>query len=109
MFNVQKQMEELGLPMPLPPKEYTQVYKEALMRMIVTTIASIVTFVTHVNFYYGAGCWMAAYMVSVLLLYILKVPKEFSFMNEVMLSLKYFIAFFVIYIMIDNAVDCFDQ
>jgi hypothetical protein len=30
MFDMRKQMEDLGMPFPIPPKEYEQRYMEAL-------------------------------------------------------------------------------
>lgn len=106
---MQKQLEQMGFPSPQPPKIYSQRYTEGLLRILITLLLAVGFRVLGQGFGAAAQIWICAYLGTVGLVYALKLPKEFSVGNEIQLCFQHFLAFFVVYMLVDNGIMTFSQ
>lgn len=101
---MRKQMEALGFPTPQPATIYVQQYAESLSRILLTMIWAVAARIFELDFMASAGTWASAYVVLVLLLYVLKIPKEFALSNEVELMFRHSVAYLVVFMLVDNGI-----
>ena len=94
--------EQLGLPTPIPPKEYYQKYAEAGLKLLLSLAFSFVISFSGIPLQIGYGAWLASYVALVAVLYIKGVPVEFSIGNELSLCFTYFATTYAFHIAIDN-------
>ncbi|KAK8882203.1 hypothetical protein M9Y10_044844 [Tritrichomonas musculus] len=102
-------MEQMGLPQPIQVLPYEQRYKESFFRILITIIAGVVTRVVNLQFEICAVAWALSYVATVLLMYLFKVPKKFTVGTEFKFFLQYFLAFFIVYIFVDNGILTFSE
>lgn len=99
----------MGFPSPQPQKVYTQRFAEGFMRILITIILAAGTRVMGQEFLMSTQIWIFAYLLTVGVMYVLKMPKEFSVGNEIQLCFQHFVAFFVIFMLVDNGMMIFSQ
>lgn len=107
MLGAQNPLEQMGFPSPQPPKVYEQRYSEGTVKILATIALAIAVRMANVDYAVGMGAWLAAYTVIVVVLYAMKVPKEFSLGNEIQLAIEHGVAFFIVYLFAHNAVLAF--
>jgi hypothetical protein len=106
---MQKQMEQLGLPTPQPPKQYKQRYPESLGRILSSLAWSVISRAIGIPLLQAIQIWFLLYLVVVVVLYALRLPKEFAIGNEIQLCFRHCVAFAVVYVLIDNGISTFSE
>ena len=100
------QMPE-GMPIPRPPKEYSQNYFEGVLRFLITIPLAIIF--SFLNISIGISCliWSILYIILIVIMGIKNILKQFAIGYEISLFFQYLIAHTIIYVMTNNAIQLF--
>ncbi|OHS99286.1 hypothetical protein TRFO_34321 [Tritrichomonas foetus] len=72
--------------------------------MLIPLFAAIISCAQNVPFQLACQIDIACYVATVVFLYILGIPRKFNLGNELKFLFQYFVAFVIVFVMVDNGI-----